>query len=143
MDPDIFPNELEYWGPNGIGWFRNVQFRWMPMKGDDEIFVALERPGASGDAGRFADRIELQNVIGRFPAPDVAAHYKATRDWGHWQVAGLLRRIDWEDVLVDQFDLTGEGAGGVLVAWSAPPLTQFRKTQSRLPSPTDTASKTT
>jgi len=111
MDPDIFPNELEYWGPNGIVWFRNVQFRWMPMKGDDEIFVALERPGASGDAGRFADRIELQNVIGRFPAPDVAAHYKATRDWGHWQVAGLLRRIDWDDVLVDQFDLSGHGTG--------------------------------
>jgi hypothetical protein len=111
VDPDIFPNQLEYWGPNGLVWFRNVQFRWMPMKGDNEVFVALERPGASGDAGRFADRIELQNVLGRFPAPDVTAHYKATRDWGHVQVAGVLRRIDWDDVLVDPFDLSGHGTG--------------------------------
>ena len=101
VDPDVFPNQLEYWGPNGLVWFRNVQFRWMPMQGDNEVFVALERPGASGDGGRFADRIELQNVLGRFPVPDLTAHYKTTRDWGHVQVAGLVRRIDWDDVLVD------------------------------------------
>src|SRR4029453_10832267 len=97
MDPDVFPNELEYWGPNGLVWFRNVQVRWMPLQGDNELFVALERPGATADAGRFADRIELQNVLGRFPAPDLAAHYKTGRDWGHVQVAGLYRRINWDD----------------------------------------------
>jgi len=118
VDPDIFPNQLEYWGPNGLVWFRNVQFRWMPMKGDDEVFVSLERPGASADGGRFADRIELQNVLGRFPVPDLTAHYKATRDWGHVQVAGVLRRMDWDDVLVDPFDLSGHatGWGGNLTA---------------------------
>ncbi len=111
VDPDVFPNQLEYWGPNGLVWFRNVQFRWMPMQGDNEVFVALERPGASADAGRFADRIELQNVLGRFPVPDLSAHYKASRDWGHVQLAGLVRRIDWDDVLADQFDLSGHGTG--------------------------------
>ncbi len=112
MDPDVFPNELEYWGPNGLVWFRNVQFRWMPIKEDShELFVALERPGASADAGRFADRIELQNILGRFPAPDVAAHYKVTRGWGHVQAAGLYRRIEWDDVLVDPFELSGHANG--------------------------------
>jgi len=111
MDPDVFPNELEYWGPNGLVWFRNVQFRWMPIRGDTELFVAAERPGASGDGGRFADRIELQNILGRFPAPDLAAHYKVTRDWGHVQIAGLLRRIDWDDTLRDAFELSGHGTG--------------------------------
>jgi len=112
MDPDVFPNELEYWGPNGLVWFRNVQFRWMPIKEDNrELFVALERPGASGDAGRFADRIELQNILGRFPAPDVVAHYKTGSDWGHVQIAGLYRRINWDDVLADPFELSGHANG--------------------------------
>jgi hypothetical protein len=111
MDPDIFPNQLEYWGPNGIVWFRNVQFRWMPIQGDNELFIAAERPGASGDGGQFADRIELQNIVGRFPAPDLAAHYKVSRGWGHVQIAGLLRRIDWDDTLADPFQLSGHGNG--------------------------------
>jgi hypothetical protein len=111
MDPDVFPNQLEYWGPNGLVWFRNVQFRWMPIQGDNELFVALERPGASGDAGRFADRIELQNVQGRFPLPDLAAHYKTGDDWGHVQLAGLVRRINWDDVLADPFELSGHATG--------------------------------
>src|SRR5262245_49811408 len=111
MDPDVFPNQLEYWGPNGLVWFRNVQVRWMPMQGDNEVHVALERPGASGDAGRFADRIALQNVLGRFPVPDLTAHYKATRSWGHMQVAGVVRRMDWDDNFIDPFDLSGHGTG--------------------------------
>jgi hypothetical protein len=111
VDPDIFPNQLEYWGPNGLAWFRNVQVRWMPIQGDNELFIAAERPGASADGGRVADRIELQNILGRFPAPDFAAHYKVSRPWGHVQIAGLVRRIDWDDTLNDAFDLSGHGTG--------------------------------
>jgi len=32
--------------------FRNVQVRWMPLTGDRSVIIALERPGASGDAAR-------------------------------------------------------------------------------------------
>ena len=63
MDPDVFPNSLEYWGPTGMVFFRNVQVRWMPVRGDNtNVTIALERPGASGDGGTFDDRIELQNL---------------------------------------------------------------------------------
>src|SRR3954469_6638090 len=31
MDADIFPNILEYWGPNGMLYFRNVQVYWRPF----------------------------------------------------------------------------------------------------------------
>ena len=31
MDPDVFPNSLEYWGPTGMVFFRNVQVRWIPI----------------------------------------------------------------------------------------------------------------
>jgi hypothetical protein len=31
MDIDVFPNSLEYWGPSGMVFFRNIQVRWMPI----------------------------------------------------------------------------------------------------------------
>src|SRR5438045_2352016 len=37
MDPDVFPNSLEYWGPTGMVFFRNVQLRWMPIKGASNL----------------------------------------------------------------------------------------------------------
>jgi hypothetical protein len=112
MDPDVFPNEIEYWGPNGMVFFRNVQVRWTPWQdGDSRFVMALERPGASADQGDFAGRIELQGVRGRFPLPDLSAHYRHARGWGHVQVAGMLRQMKWDDLNTDQFDLTGDATG--------------------------------
>jgi outer membrane DcaP-like protein len=111
-DPDAFPNSLEYWGPTGLAWFRNVQVRWTPISDDKNTFmVALERPGASGDAGVYSDRIELQNIKPRFPLPDISAAYKSTQKWGYARLAGQLRRINWDDVLEDQFELSGNATG--------------------------------
>ena len=111
MDPDVFPNSLEYWGPTGMVFFRNVHVRWMPLKGEHDVVLALERPGASGDQGVFADRIELQNIRPRFPLPDFSGAYKYTQDWGYVRAAGMLRLIKWDDVLDDQFDLSGDATG--------------------------------
>jgi hypothetical protein len=112
MDPDVFPNSLEYWGPTGMVFFRNIQFRYMPLMGDNQLTLALERPGASGDQGVYADRIELDDIKARFPYPDFSAQYRMTRKWGHVQVAGMLRRIYWDDMLTtDQYDLSGSATG--------------------------------
>jgi len=111
MDPDVFPNSLEYWGPTGMVFFRNVQLRWMPLKGDRALTLALERPGASGDQGVYADRVALSNITPRFPAPDFSASYKVTQKWGYVRAAGMLRRIKWDDNLNDQFDLSGSATG--------------------------------
>lgn len=111
MDPDVFPNSVEYWGPNGMVFFRNVQVRWMPLQGATSLMFALERPGASGDQGNFADRIELQHVKGRFPYPDVSAQYRHNADWGHVQIAGIVRYMKWDDTLKEQFNLSGSGTG--------------------------------
>jgi hypothetical protein len=111
MDPDVFPNSIEYWGPNGMVFFRNVQIRWMPMQGDNELYLALERPGASADQGQVADRIEIQNIRGHFPAPDFSMHYKRSGEWGHVQLATMLRYIAWVDTLPDEFDLSGNKLG--------------------------------
>jgi len=98
MDPDVFPNSIEYWGPNGMVFFRNVQARWMPMQGKNEVYVALERPGASGDPGVLVGDPSLAGVTARFPLPDLSGHYKMNRNWGHLQVAGILRKMEWDDV---------------------------------------------
>jgi hypothetical protein len=111
MDPDVFPNSLEYWGPTGMVFFRNVQARWMPLTGDRSVIIAAERPGASGDAGVYADRVELQNIRPRFPIPDISGAFKQTRGWGYVRAAGILRVIKWDDVLADQFDLSGDAVG--------------------------------
>jgi hypothetical protein len=114
MDGDVFPNTIEYWGPNGMVLFRNVQFRWMPLKGRNALTIALERPGASSDQGRFADRIELQGVRGHFNLPDLTANFRMTRDWGHFQVAGLFKRMAWIDTVADNVDLGGSAIGAGL-----------------------------
>jgi hypothetical protein len=110
-DTDVYPNSLEYWGPNGLVWFRNIQFRWMPLKGNNAVTLALERPGASGDQGVLADRIELQGIRPQFDLPDLTGHVRFVRDWGHFQAAGIVRRIRWVDTFNDQFDLGGSEIG--------------------------------
>jgi DcaP outer membrane protein len=112
MDPDVFPNSVEYWGPPGMVFFRNVQVRWTPwQRGDSNFAVAIERPGASNDAGVYSDFIQLQNVKPRFPAPDFTGHYRLAGDWGHFQVAGIVREIKWVQVSPAQYNLSGNAVG--------------------------------
>jgi outer membrane murein-binding lipoprotein Lpp len=111
MDIDVFPNQLEYWGPNGMVFFRNLQARWMPIKGDSRVTVAIERPGASADQGIYADRIELQAVRPQFDLPDLSWEARLGRQWGYVELAGIFRRIKWVDTNNDQFDLGGNAFG--------------------------------
>ena len=111
MDPDVFPNSLEYWGPTGMVFFRNVHARWMPVTGAHGVTLAVERPGASGDQGVYADRVELEGIRGRFPLPDFSGSYKYTQGWGYLRAAGMLRQIKWDDVNDDGLDLSGDDTG--------------------------------
>jgi glutaminase A len=112
MDIDVFPNSLEYWGPTGMVFFRNVHVRWMPaLEGPHSAVIGVERPGASGDQGVYSDRVELEGIRARFPVPDLSAAYKYSPDWGYVRAAGMLRRITWDDTLDDEFDLSGDATG--------------------------------
>jgi hypothetical protein len=91
--------------------FRNVQLRWMPMNGDTQLWIALERPGASADQGVYASRIELQGVKPHFPAPDVSVRFRRTGDWGHVQLAGIFRYMSWTDTAAGPVDLSGNTTG--------------------------------
>jgi len=117
MDIDVFPNTLEYWGPSGMIFFRNVQVRYMPIQGASRVTVALERPGASGDRGDadgtdVLHHIDLADVVGRFPWPDLSAEGRLGRKWGYVELAGILRGIYWDDLLRrTNIDLDGSALG--------------------------------
>jgi hypothetical protein len=113
MDLDVFPNILDYWGPNGMVFFRNAQLRYTPWSTEhSNAMISLERPGASADGGTYADRIELQNVRPRFRWPDVAGHVRFGNKRGHIQVAGIVRDMKWDDILPnDRFNLDGGAVG--------------------------------
>ena len=119
MDIDVFPNTVEYWGPNGMAFFRNVQFRWMPIKGDTRLTFALERPGASADGGVVSEIFDEQkvaaNIDAQFPVPDLSAEYRSAHEWGYVELAGIVRYIKWVDNTdypenVD-IDLSGDAIG--------------------------------
>jgi len=112
MDIDVFPNSLEYWGPNGMVFFRNVQVRWMPLRSSKgRITLALERPGASADQGVYSDRIELKGVKPRFNFPDFSWQARMIREWGYLQLAGIVRKIGWVDTNNDAINLGGHAIG--------------------------------
>ena len=101
MDPDVFPDSIEYWGPSGMVFFRNVQLAYSFFEDKYSDFtLALERPGGSADTNSLQgdDRFDLTNVVPRFPAPDVSADLKAGGPWGHVRLAGIMRYIAWDDL---------------------------------------------
>ena len=118
MDIDVFPNSLEYWGPPGMVFFRNVQVRWMPVQGASNIVIALERPGASADGGVYSDRIELSNIKPQFKWPDLSGHARLARKWGYVQVGAIVRKLAWVDTSTTRpFNLSGTAIGwGVTVS---------------------------
>lgn len=114
MDPDVFPNSIEYWGPNAMVFFRNVQVRWTPVKTDHlSVAVAAERPGTSQDLGQHQTLVEVQNVAIRYLVPDVTAHVRLTDEkWGHLQLAGIFRYAQWDDLAATPArDLSGHAFG--------------------------------
>ena len=100
MDGDIFPNVIDYWGPTGMVFYRNVQFRWTPIAGDRELAIAIEDPGNDIDTGQFSRQLEQGGFTGQSDesVPDLTAHYRMKTGFGHVQVAGILRKIGIEVV---------------------------------------------
>ena len=111
MDLDVFPNVLDYWGPNGMLFFRNAQVFWEPINDKNNLRIALENPGASADAGNFAGRVELTKVTPRFPLPDLSAGFKLGTSWGYVRLSGIVRDIRWDQVPTDTIDLSGRVTG--------------------------------
>jgi len=113
MDIDVFPNSIEYWGPNAMVFYRNAQARWTPWRdgAGSRLALSLERPGGSGGESELDSIIDRESIEADFELPDLAAHYRHAGDWGHVQLAALLRQIKWADTGDDELDLSGEETG--------------------------------
>jgi hypothetical protein len=106
MDIDIFPNILDYWGPNGMAFFRNVQVRWMPVRGETQLTLAVERPGSTQDQGRLENRSEIAGVQARFPWPDFSGEFRYGFYGSYLRAAGIFRKTSLDDLQRnDQFNL--------------------------------------
>jgi hypothetical protein len=99
MDIDVFPNTIDYWGPSGMVFYRNVQIRWTPFRTDNSHFaMAIERPSNDIDAGnlRLVEGLEGLYVNNDEELPDFTAQYRYGGDWGHVQFGGILRKVGYE-----------------------------------------------
>jgi len=111
MDIDVFPNSIEYWGPNGMVFFRNVQVRYMPIMGENTFLTfALERPGAGNELEQL-ETPALTGVQGRFPAPDVSGEFRYGGKWGYIEEAAIFRYIAWDHIGADPINLAGHAFG--------------------------------
>ena len=100
MDASIFPNVIDYWGPAGMAFIRNPQIRYSFIQTEHRTFsIAIERPSSDVDGGqvRVIDPVgNLVGVTGIEKVPDFTAQYRDVEGWGHWQVAGVLRKVAFE-----------------------------------------------
>jgi hypothetical protein len=98
MDGDIFPNTIDYWGPTGMVFLRNPQVRWTPAWFGDQTkwAIALESPGSGIDQGKI-DQIDPTfdaSAWNRYP--DVTSQLRHSGDFGHVQLAGIVRSLGYE-----------------------------------------------
>jgi len=115
-DMDVYPNLIDFMGPNGAVFTRNIQIRYTPISNEHQtLAIALERPGATGDKGQYGENFVyaslLDNVAFRFSVPDLSAEYRYTDNWGYLELAGILRSIKWEDNNTDAYNIHGSTLG--------------------------------
>lgn len=98
MDIGIFPNVVDWWGPSGMAFNRNPQLRYTWALGEDEFALALEQPNASFNTGIFGEISPAFDdaATARTELPDLTARYRLAGHWGHLQLAGVLRRLEFE-----------------------------------------------
>jgi len=89
MDPDGFPDTLDFQGPNGIVNLRNPQFRYGFALGPRTTFyIAAEKP--SSDVTFTTPTFTSQASA---PSPDGTIRLRQEFERGHFQVAGIFRSI--------------------------------------------------
>lgn len=114
MDPDVFPNEIDYWGPSGMVFLRNPQIRYTPGFLSNEhwkVAVALESPSSGVDQGKLPAIDPSFGANSWNTYPDGTAQVRFTDDWGHVQLAGILRALGFEGTSALAGDFRGRDLG--------------------------------
>jgi len=89
MDPDGFPDTLDFQGPNGMVSIRNPQIRYGFALGPSTTFyISVEKP--SSDIAFKTPEFSAQPSA---PSPDGAIRLREEFERGHFQIAGIFRSI--------------------------------------------------
>jgi DcaP outer membrane protein len=89
MDPDAFPDTLDFQGPNGMVSIRNPQLRYgFALSPSTTLYVSVEKPSSDVlfSTPQFTDQPNA-------PSPDGTIRLRKEFERGHVQVAGLFRSI--------------------------------------------------
>ena len=101
MDGDVFPNVIDYWGPAGMVFVRNPQVRWTFWNNSGwKAAVALEHITNDIDTGnlRLIDESIASSIRNDEKLPDLTAQVRYAGDWGHVQLAGVLRKVGYDTI---------------------------------------------
>ena len=89
MDPDGFPDTLDFQGPNGMVSIRNPQLRYgFALSPSTTLYIAVEKP--SSDVIFKTPEFSAQPNA---PAPDGTVRLRQEFEGGHFQVSGVFRSI--------------------------------------------------
>jgi hypothetical protein len=89
MDPDAFPDTLDFQGPNGMVSVRNPQLRYgFALSPTTTFYISLEKP--SSDVAFKTPQFSSQPNA---PSPDGTIRLRQEFERGHFQVAAIFRSI--------------------------------------------------
>lgn len=89
MDPDGFPDTLDFMGPNGMAYLRNPQFRYaFALSKRTILSLSVEKP--SSDVAFKTPQFSAQP---NSPSPDGTLRVRQEFQSGHWQVASVFRSV--------------------------------------------------
>ncbi len=89
MDPDAFPDTLDFQGPNGMVSIRNPQLRYgIALSPSTTFYISVEKP--SSDIIFKTPQFSSQPDA---PSPDGAIRLRQEFERGHFQVAAIFRSI--------------------------------------------------
>src|SRR5262249_28842687 len=89
MDPDAFPDTLDFQGPNGMVSVRNPQLRYgFALSPSTTFYLAVEKP--SSDVAFKTSQFSSQPNA---PGPDGTIRLRQEFERGHFQVSAIFRSI--------------------------------------------------
>jgi outer membrane DcaP-like protein len=89
MDPDGFPDTLDFQGPNGMVSVRNPQLRYgFALTPSTTFYISVEKP--SSDVAFSTPQFKASV---NSPGPDGALRLRQEFQRGHFQVSGIFRSI--------------------------------------------------
>jgi len=89
MDPDGFPDTLDFQGPNGMVSIRNPQLRYgFALSPSTTLYISVEKPSSDVifKTPQFSDQPNA-------PSPDGTIRVRQEFEGGHFQIAGVFRSI--------------------------------------------------